>query len=139
MAGPLPGPDCLRNVGEARAVETFGKTSRDAARDSRPLVDHRRIELDEASTGADPLPRVVGGRNPADADQRHLAARGSAKFAQRLERQRLERLARKAASLVAVARLEQRPRNGRVGNDDRIDLVLDGDANDLVRLARSEE
>ena len=91
MGGRLLGPDCLGNVGKPFALQPRRQPARDPASDARAFIDHRRIELDEARPGADALPRIVGILDPADADQRNLAAARAAEFAQRIERERLQR------------------------------------------------
>src|SRR5690348_10059233 len=135
MAGPLPGPDGLRNVRKPGAADPFGEPVGNAAGNARPPVNHCRIELDQARPCADAVPGVVRIGDAADADQRYLAPRSGAELPKGFERERLERLARKAAGLVTIAGLEKRPRNRRVRDDDRIDPVLDGGADDLVGLS----
>ena len=49
-----------------------------------PFVDHRAVELDQARPGADALPGVLGGGDPADPDQRQRAAGRLAEVAQPL-------------------------------------------------------
>src|SRR3546814_5219708 len=68
-------------VGDARETvacsEAF-EAARDSSREARPLEHHRRIDLHQAGPGADAVPRLFGGGDAADADQRHPpAARGA--------------------------------------------------------------
>ena len=78
------GADQLGDVGEPLALQALGQAARDPPGDARPFVDHRGVELDQARAGANALPRVIRVRDPADADQRHLAAGRGAEFAQRV-------------------------------------------------------
>src|SRR5690606_36558433 len=94
----------LGNRAEPVAPHQSLEPAHDPAGDPGPLVDHRAVQLDEARPGPNPLPRVLGGGDPADADQRQPPAGRLAEVAQALERERLERRAGEPARLVRVAR-----------------------------------
>ena len=64
----------LGDAGEARPPDPLGKPVGDPARQPRPFVDHRRIELDQARPGDDPRPGIVGRGDPARRNQRQIAA-----------------------------------------------------------------
>ena len=72
---------------------------------------------------------------PPAAMSGNCAPAGGAEMAQRVERERLERRARQAAGLGAMARLERGPRNGGVGDDQRVDPCVDRRADDAVVVA----
>ena len=72
------------------------------------MIDERRVKLDQAGPRRDPRPGVVGRGDAARGDERQLAPARGAELAQRVERERLQRRARQAASFVAVARFERR-------------------------------
>ena len=104
-----------------------------------PSIDHRRIELDEARAGADPLPRVVGAGDSADPDQRDLAAR------RRAERRAARRAPAASAERPTVRPASSAKRDFSGGRETvvlatmmRVDPVLDRDADDLVGLALAE-
>src|SRR5690606_27850636 len=103
----------LGNRAEPVAAHQRLEPAQDPAGDPGPLVDHRAVQLDEARPGANPLPRVLGRGNPADADQRQLAAGRLAEVAQAFERERPERRARQPARLARVARAQRRARDRR--------------------------
>ena len=83
-----PRPDQLaRCWNSLRASAAAASPCGDDPADAGTFVDHRRVELDEAGAGRDPLPGVIGIRNAADADQRDLAA---ARVAERVEAPRAQ-------------------------------------------------
>src|SRR5436190_17030093 len=76
--GIAEGLAASHRLGNARhpiAAEPLGETVGDPPGNPRPFIDHRRIELDEAGAGKDPLPRIVGIFDPAHGNQRNAAAR----------------------------------------------------------------
>ena len=127
-------PTRLGNVGDAFARQSCGEAVGDAPGDAGPFIDHRRVELDQAGAGADSLPGVVGTGDAADPDQRDFAARRAAEAAQCIEREHLQRSAGKASRLTCVAGPERRTRDGRIGHDQRVDLVIDRRPDDPLRI-----
>src|SRR5260221_2447533 len=138
MGVELLAPDRLGNVGEALAFDPLGEPARDPCADVRPLINHGGIQLDQAGAGANPLPCVIGRCDPAHADQRDFARARPAEAAQRFEREWLERSARQSARLGRMARLERPPGHGGVGDDDRVDLVVERGTDAPLGIVLSE-
>src|SRR5207253_2707040 len=117
--------DELGNVGKALTVEPPRQVRGNPPSDTRPVVNHRRVELDEARARTDALPRVVGSGDAADPDQRDLAAARAPELAQGFEGKRLQRRAGEPSCLGAEAGLERRSSNSGVRDDNSVDLVVD--------------
>src|SRR5687767_1672375 len=87
MAATLCAADRLGNARKPVAAHQPEQAAIDGAGDARAFVDHRRIELDQAGAGADALPGVLGGTDPAHPDQRNRPATGLAEIAQPKQRE----------------------------------------------------
>jgi hypothetical protein len=108
-------------------------------RQAGPFIDHRAVNLDEAGPGADALPGIFGAGDAAHADQRNGAAGRLAERAQRVQRQRGERLAGQAARFPRQRRAQASgPRDRGVRDDQRIEPLVERDAADRINVGMLE-
>ena len=133
--------DDLRERVAAGPQQRRGEIGLDAVDEPEPLVDQRRIKLDQAGAGADFRQRGAAGIDAADADQRKRAFGAHIGFRDHARRQPEQRPARQSA-LLSRARPARASVEGRasvvLADDHAVDAARARDVNDVVKFGKGQ-